>query len=132
MGIAASATLRTDFVDAVSRTREGLAQRGFGVLTAIGMKAARKAGVGHDIVDHLILGACKPPLAHHALCTDRQLGLPLPCHVVVRAGPADDTSVSVEAMNPQLLVEVTAAPALRGIADDVTARPPAAIDSLGS
>jgi uncharacterized protein (DUF302 family) len=80
--------------------------------------------------DYLILGACNPALAHRAVGVDRQIGLLLPYNVVVRADPADDTSVIVEAMNPQILVEVTGEPELRGVADEVTAKLQAAIDSL--
>lgn len=130
MTIALSTALRTSFVDAVSRTREALAQQGFGVLTEIDMKATLKAKLGEDMEDYLILGACNPPLAHQAVNVDRQIGLLLPCNVVVRADVNDDGSVIVEAMNPQLLVEVTGEPALRDIADAVTVKMQAAIDSL--
>ncbi|TPG37451.1 DUF302 domain-containing protein [Mycolicibacterium hodleri] len=130
MGIALSTTLRTSFADAVTRTREALAQEGFGVLTEIDMKATLKAKLDEDMEDYVILGACNPPLAHRAVNADRQIGLLLPCNVVVRADRTDDGSVIVEAMNPQLLVEVTGEPALREIADEVTTKMQAAIDSL--
>lgn len=94
------------------------------------MKATLKAKLGEDVEEYLILGACNPPLAHRAVNVDRQIGLLLPCNVVVRADRADDTSVIVEAMNPQILVEVTGEPALRDIADEVTRKMQAAIDSL--
>jgi uncharacterized protein (DUF302 family) len=130
MTIALSTALRTSFAEAVSRTREALAQQGFGVLTEIDMKATLKAKLGEDMEDYLILGACNPQLAHQAVNVDRQIGLLLPCNVIVRADVNDDGSVIVEAMNPQLLVEVTGKPALRDIADAVTAKMQAAIDSL--
>ncbi len=94
------------------------------------MKATLKAKLGEDMEEYLILGACNPPLAHRAVNVDRQIGLLLPCNVVVRADRADDTSVIVEAMNPQILVEVTGEPALRDVADEVTRKMQAAIDSL--
>jgi uncharacterized protein (DUF302 family) len=62
--------------------------------------------------DYLILGACNPPLAHRAINVDRQIGLLLPCNVVVRADLTDDKSVIIEAMNPQMLVDVTGEPQL--------------------
>jgi uncharacterized protein (DUF302 family) len=96
------------------------------------MKATLKAKLGEDMEDYLILGACNPPLAHRAVNADRQIGLLLPCNVVVRADRTDDTSVIVEAMNPQILVEVTGESALRDIADEVTRKMQAAIDSLTS
>jgi uncharacterized protein (DUF302 family) len=96
------------------------------------MKATLKAKLGEDMEEYLILGACNPPLAHRAVNADRQIGLLLPCNVVVRADRTDDTSVIVEAMNPQILVEVTGEPALRDIADEVTRKMQTAIDSLTS
>jgi uncharacterized protein (DUF302 family) len=130
MSIALSTSLHTSFADAVTRTRDALAQQGFGVLTEIDMKATLKAKLGEDMEEYVILGACNPPLAHRAVNADRQIGLLLPCNVVVRTDVADDESVIVEAMNPQILVEVTGEPALREIADEVTAKMQAAIDSL--
>lgn len=130
MTIALSTALRTSFAEAVARTRNALAQQGFGVLTEIDMKATLKAKLGEDMEDYLILGACNPPLAHRAVNADRQIGLLLPCNVVVRADRTDPDSVIVEAMNPQLLVEVTGEPALRDIADEVTEKMQAVIHSL--
>ncbi|WP_059021075.1 DUF302 domain-containing protein [Mycobacterium sp. M26] len=135
MGIALSTTVRGSFDDAVARTREALAAEGFGVLTEIDMKAtlSKKLGeaAGNELGDYLILGACNPPLAHRAVGIDRQIGLLLPCNVVVRADPDHEGSVVVEAMNPQLLVEVTGEPELRAVADEVGAKLQSAIDSLG-
>ena len=62
---------------------------------------------------------------------DRQIGLLLPCNVVVRTDPTDDSHVLVEAMNPQLLVQVTGEPALQEVADEVTGKLRTAIASLG-
>jgi uncharacterized protein (DUF302 family) len=130
MQLAISAPLTTSFEDAVARTREALAAQGFGVLTEIDVKATLKAKLGHDMEDYLILGACNPPLAHRAVEVNRQIGLLLPCNVVVRTDPDHDGTVLVEAMNPQLMVQVTDEPALRPVAEEVTARLKAAIDSL--
>ena len=131
MSIALSARLHTSFEDAVARTREALAAQGFGVLTEIDMQATLKAKLGEDMEPYLILGACNPPLAHRAVSIDRQIGLLLPCNVVVRSDPADDASVLVEAMNPQLLVQVSGESELQPVADEVTAKLQSAIDSLG-
>ncbi len=130
MKIGLSTTLDTTFPDAVARTREALAAQGFGVLTEIDMQATLKAKLNKDIGSYLILGACNPPMAHRAVSVDRQIGLLLPCNVVVRAHPDDDSRVIVEAMNPQILVEVTGEPELHDVADEVTTMLQAAIDSL--
>ena len=135
MSIALSTTLRASFDDAVARTREALAAQGFGVLTEIDMKAtlSKKLGesAGDELGDYLILGACNPPLAQRAVTIDRQIGLLLPCNVIVRRDPDDAETVYVEAMNPQLLVDVTDKSELQPVADEVTAKLQSAIDSLG-
>ena len=96
------------------------------------MKATLKAKLGEDMENYMILGACNPPLAHRAVNVDRQIGLLLPCNVVVRADPDDEGTQIVDAMNPQLLVDVTGEPELRPVADQVTTKLQAAIDSLGA
>lgn len=130
MDIAISTPLHTSFEGAVARTREALAEQGFGVLTEIDVKATLKAKLGADMEDYLILGACNPPLAHRAVEANRQIGLLLPCNVVVRTDPDHAGTVLIEAMNPGLLVEVTDDPGLRPVAEEVTDRLKAAIDSL--
>ena len=134
MSIALSTTLRASFDDAVTRTREALAAQGFGVLTEIDMRATLSAKLGEaagdELGDYVILGACNPPLAQRAVNIDRQIGLLLPCNVVVRRDPGDTDTVHVEAMNPQLLVEVTGDAKLRPVADEVTVKLQSAIDSL--
>ncbi|BAH48284.1 DUF302 domain-containing protein [Rhodococcus opacus] len=132
MTLALSTTLHTSFADAVDRTRKALADQGFGVLTEIDMKATLKAKLGEDMEDYLILGACNPPLAHRAVTVDRQIGLLLPCNVVVRADPNNPGAVLIDAMNPQVMVQVADQPGLGGVADDATAALQAAIDSLGA
>ncbi len=131
MRLALSTTLHTSFADAVEQTRAALQEQGFGVLTEIDMRATLKAKLGQDMEDYLILGACNPPLAHRAVTVNRQIGLLLPCNVIVRADPtAGDDSIIVEALNPQLMVQVTDEPALEPIADEATTRLQAAIDTL--
>jgi len=104
MALALTATLRTSFDDAVERTRKALSEQGFGVLTEIDMKATLKAKLGENMEDYVILGACNPPLAHRAVTVDRQIGLLLPCNVVVRTDPEDPDTVVIDAMNPQMMV----------------------------
>ncbi|MBI3692056.1 MAG: DUF302 domain-containing protein [Mycolicibacterium aromaticivorans] len=132
MSIAISTSLQTPFADAVARTREALTDQGFGVLTEIDMKATLKKKLDADMEDYLILGACNPPLAHRAVDIDRQIGLLLPCNVVVRADPDDATRVLVEAMDPQVLVRVTGDERLQEVADEVAGRLRKAIDAVGA
>ncbi|MFD6857894.1 DUF302 domain-containing protein [Rhodococcus sp. NPDC060086] len=130
MTLALSTTLRTSFADAIERTRKALSEQGFGVLTEIDMKATLKAKLGEDMEDYVILGACNPPLAHRAVTVDRQIGLLLPCNVVVRTDPESPGTVVVDAMNPQMMVQVADRPGLAEVADDATTALQAAIDSL--
>jgi uncharacterized protein (DUF302 family) len=130
MSLAISTTLHTAFEDAVDRTRKALADQGFGVLTEIDMKATLKAKLGQDMEDYLILGACHPPLAHRAVNVDRQIGLLLPCNVTVRVDPNDDNAVIVDAINPQVMVELVDKPGMQAVADDVATKLQSAIESL--
>ncbi|WP_040866430.1 DUF302 domain-containing protein [Nocardia exalbida] len=130
MNLGLSTTLHTSFDDAVARTRTALSDQGFGVLTEIDIRATLKAKLDENIEDYLILGACNPSLAHEAVGIDRQIGLLLPCNVVVRRNPDSDAEILVEAMNPQLLVEVTNEPALQSVATQAAVKLQAAIDSL--
>ncbi|BDX33580.1 ABC transporter [Mycobacterium antarcticum] len=130
MALAISTTLRASFDDAVKMTRKELFEQGFGVLTEIDVKATLKAKLGEDMENYLILGACNPALAHRAVNVDRQIGLLLPCNVVVRSDPHDDGAVIVEALNPEIMVQVADHPGLREVADDAAAKLHAAIDAL--
>ena len=130
MGIALTTVLHTSFDDAVERTRAALAEQGFGVLTEIDMKKTLKDKLGEDMEDYVILGACNPPLAHRAVSIDRQIGLLLPCNVVVRADAQNKDVTRVEAMDPQLLVDVTGEDELRPVADAVATKLRAALDAL--
>ena len=130
--IALSTRVATRFEDASARAREALVEQGFGVLTEIDITATLKAKLGVDIEDYLILGACNPELAYRAISVDREIGLLLPCNVVVRADPDDPGTVIVEAMDPGILLEVTGEPALIAVADKVTEKLGAAIASLAN
>ena len=130
--IALSTRVATRFEDASARAREDLVEQGFGVLTEIDITATLKAKLGVDIEDYLILGACNPELAYRAISVDREIGLLLPCNVVVRADPDDPGTVIVEAMDPGILLEVTGEPALIAVADKVTEKLGAAIASLAN
>jgi uncharacterized protein (DUF302 family) len=132
MQLGLTATLTTTFDDAVLRTREALSQQGFGVLTEIDVAATLKQKLDEDMENYLILGACNPSLAHRALGVDRQIGLLLPCNVVVRDDTEHADTVIVEAMNPDIMVQVTDADGLRDVAADAAARLQAAMRSLAT
>jgi len=131
MSIAISTSTDTaDFDKVVSKTREVLKDNGFGVLTEIDVQASLKEKLGESIERYLILGACNPQLAHRAVSANKQIGLLLPCNVVVREDADNPATVHIEAMNPQLMVEVADDPALSPIADQATRQLEAAISTL--
>ncbi|MEV6334084.1 DUF302 domain-containing protein [Nocardia vinacea] len=130
MNLALSTTLHTSFDDAVELTRKALSEQGFGVLTDIDMRATLEAKLGADMEDYRILGACNPPLAHRAVGVDRQIGLLLPCNVVIRRDTTIADTIIVEAMNPDLMVQITGEPALEPIAAEAATKLRAAMDSL--
>lgn len=127
MALALSTTLHTSFNDAVERTRKALSEQGFGVLTEIDMKATLKAKLGEDMEDYVILGACNPQLAHRALGIDRQIGLLLPCNVVVRR---DGEGSIVQALDPQIMVSVPEIEELAPVAEEAGRRIQAALEEL--
>jgi uncharacterized protein (DUF302 family) len=132
MNIALSTTLTdTDFDDVIESTRKALSEQGFGVLTEIDMQATLKAKLDEDMERYVILGACNPGLAHRAVGVMKQIGLLLPCNVIVRENTAAARSVVVEAMNPAIMVEVTGEPQLGAVASEATAKLQAAIAALG-
>jgi uncharacterized protein (DUF302 family) len=87
-----------DFDKAVTRTREALSEKGFGVLTEIDVKATLKKKIDADVVNYLILGACNPRMAHEAMKIEPRVGAMLPCNVIVRS--VGDREVEVSAIDP--------------------------------
>ena len=106
--------------EAVERTRAALADQGFGILTEIDVAATLKAKLDVDVPPQIILGACNAPLARQGLQIEPDLGLLLPCNVVVRTD--DDGRTLVSALNPELMVTVPGRPELEPIAADAKAR----------
>jgi uncharacterized protein (DUF302 family) len=128
MDYAMTVTLGLPYDQAVPAVKQALQEQGFGVLTEIDARATLKDKLGEDMEPYLILGACNPQLAHRALDLDRQIGLLLPCNVVVRA--AGDGRTLVQALDPQVMVTVPEREDLRPIADEAGQRIRAALDSL--
>jgi uncharacterized protein (DUF302 family) len=129
MGYGISVRLDRPYAAVVERVRDALKEQGFGVLTEIDVTATLKQKLGKDIEDYVILGACNPPLAYRALQADRQIGLLLPCNVVVRA---DGGGTIVEALDPQVMADVAGQPGLKDIADEAARHLTAALKALGA
>ena len=125
---AIAVTVYRPFGETLTATRDALAAQGFGVLTEIDMQATLKAKLGVDIAPQVILGACRPPLAHAALQVEPSIGLLLPCNVVVRA--LDGARSRVEAVDPDIMVSVTGNPDLQPVATEARTRLTVALHSL--
>src|SRR5690606_36892484 len=95
-------TVQRPYDETVAAVREALGEQGFGVLTEIDIKATLKKKLDVDVAPQIILGACRPPLAHQALQADPSIGALLPCNVVVRS--QDETTTIVEAVDPEMML----------------------------
>src|SRR6478672_1597802 len=126
-------TVSLPWAEALERTREALAAQGFGILTEINIRSTFEAKLGAEaadaVGDYVILGACNPQLASRALAAEPELGALLPCNVVVRRGPGA-AETTVDAIDPQTMVQLSASPAVREVADDAGARLRAALAQL--
>ncbi|MCF6509663.1 DUF302 domain-containing protein [Blastococcus sp. MG754426] len=127
-GYGIATTLDLPFAEAVARTREALAGQGFGILTEIDVAATMRVKLGVEIPPQVSLGACNPPLAYRGLAADPDLGLLLPCNVVVRA--LDPGRAQVSAIDPGVLVETTGNAELAAVADEARSRLRAAVQAL--
>jgi uncharacterized protein (DUF302 family) len=112
-------TVDAAFVETVARVTEALAAEGFGVLTTIDMRATMLAKLGVDVGEYTILGACNPQLAQHGLSVEPDLGVLLPCNVVVRR---DGDMTVVSAMEPLAALRLTANPELEPLATEARER----------
>jgi uncharacterized protein (DUF302 family) len=108
-----------EFGEAVDRVTAALKAEGFGVLTRIDVDEVLKTKIGVDFRPYVILGACNPVLAHQALSADDNIGLILPCNVVV-AAIEDGTEVAF--VRPHAMMDIVDLPEIRGMADEAQAR----------
>ena len=104
------------FDQAIEKVTEELKKEGFGVLTAIDLKETLKKKIGVDVPRYTILGACNPHFAHKALQTEVEVGLLLPCNVIVYES---DGATHVSVFDPLVMEKIIENPAMKPIAEDV-------------
>ena len=114
-------TINAPMDEAEALVREALKGEGFGVLTEIDVQATMKAKLDVDFRPYKILGACNPPLAYQALTEETDIGLLLPCNVVVYAGDEEGTSV-VSILDPAQQLAVSGRDDIGPLAEEVLAR----------
>jgi uncharacterized protein (DUF302 family) len=122
-------TVDLPYETAVERTREALANEGFGVLTEIDVRATLKKKLDVDTRPYVILGACNPALASRALAAERDIGLLLPCNVIVYEADQPGRSV-VAAMDPLEALALTGNDEVRPIAEEARTRLERALEKI--
>jgi len=124
-GYTFSRTTSSDFESTVQRVREELKADGFGVLCDIDVQATMKEKLGADGEPYVILGACNPPLAHEAIQAEPQLGVLLPCNVIVYVR---DGLTHVAAVDAERMLSIVGNEALMPIASEVSRRLSAVVE----
>lgn len=115
------------YADAVAQVREVLKKEGFGVLTEIDVKRTLKTKLDVDFDDYIILGACNPPLAYQALTAERDIGVLLPCNVIVYS---HNGRTVVSAVLPTVQLGIVGNPELESIAEQVEAKLKKVVDAV--
>jgi len=123
-----STVLDASYEDAISKVVDALQGEGFGVLTEIDVKATLKKKLDREFRKYVILGACNPPYAHRSLEADLDVGLLLPCNVIVYE--TDDKRSYVSAINPISALEVIKSEELRTIAEEISGKLKRVIDRI--
>ena len=126
-----SLTTHMPWERALERTRSALAAEGFGVLSEIDVRATLRKKLDVDFRPYMILGACNPPMAHRALTAEPNIGLLLPCNVIVYAGDDPETSV-VAAIDPEASLARVGNPDLAPVAAEVKARLRRVLDAVAA
>ena len=121
IGYGMSVQVPLSYDQAVEKAREELAKEGFGILTEIDVKATLKKKLDVDFRPYIILGACNPPLAHQALSAELDIGLLLPCNVIVYATDDPDRT-AVAAIDPVTQLEITGNSDIGPVAEQVKER----------
>src|SRR5574340_422325 len=121
------ATLRAPFEATLAYVKEALQNEGFGVLTEIDVQRTLREKLGAEMEPYRILGACNPPLAHRALSEEPDIGLLLPCNVVVRA---EGEGSRVEVADPQAMLGIVGNEELNAVADEAKRRLQRVVGSL--
>ena len=121
-------TLDIDFDDALAKIPEALKAEGFGVLTEIDVKATLKKKIDVDFRRYRILGACNPPFAHKALQHSLDVGMLMPCNVIVYE--ADDGRTVVSAVDPMQTMAAQGDPEMRPLAEAVQQKLKKVVESL--
>jgi uncharacterized protein (DUF302 family) len=117
------------FAEAVAKTTEALKNEGFGVLSEIDIREKLKEKLNVDMPNYLILGACNPPLAHKALQAEPEIGLLLPCNVIVYEKGGKTV---VSAVDPDAMLGIVNNPAVAAVAEDAKKKLQAAIAALSA
>ncbi|MEE8300788.1 MAG: DUF302 domain-containing protein [Desulfatiglandales bacterium] len=123
-----STVLNTSYEEAVTKVTDALKEEGFGVLTEIDVKATLKKKLDKEFRKYVILGACNPPYAYRTLQADLDVGLLLPCNVIVYE--TNDRKAYVSALNPMSALEIMKSEELRKIAEEVSGKLKRVIDTV--
>lgn len=116
--------------ETIERTTAALKEQGFGVLTTIDVQQTLKNKIGVDFQPYVILGACNPNLAHRALQAEKELGLLLPCNVIIYDNGDGGCTVSI--VDPAQMMSVVDNPALAVVAEEAKSRLSRVVETLAA